>query len=101
VNNGQKKKRNRQVRFNDRFEDLKAYEEKYGHLSVREKDDKSLFYWCSKIRSARRGTGNMKLTADRIAALDAIGFEMGKYDKRPQKRDEHKLPRPRQGIGGV
>jgi hypothetical protein len=74
VNNGQKKKKN-YINFNDRCEDLKAYKEKNGHLSVREKDDKSLYYWCRNIRSARRGTGTMKLTADGIAALDAIGFD--------------------------
>jgi hypothetical protein len=74
-NNGPKKKRNMQVSFIDRLKDLKAYKEKNGHLSVRETDDKSIYRWCSKIRCARRGTGTMKLTADGIAALDAIGFD--------------------------
>jgi hypothetical protein len=45
VNNGQKKKKN-YINFNDRCEDLKSYKEKNGHLSVREKDDKSLYDWC-------------------------------------------------------
>jgi len=74
-NDGQKKKRNSRVCFNDSFEDLKAYKEKNGHLSITEKDDKSLFYWCANIRSARKGKLGTKLTTDGISALDAIGFE--------------------------
>jgi len=63
--------------FNDRVKDLKAYKEKYGHVNVSRKTDKSLFNWCTKIRSSRNkpGEGKLKLTADRIAALDAIGFD--------------------------
>jgi hypothetical protein len=87
VNNGQKKKRNMQVRFIDRLEDLKAYKEKNGHLNVRERDDKSLYIWCINIRCARRGTGNMKLTADGIAALDAIGFD---WKSEANKKDTNK-----------
>ena len=77
VNNGQKKKRNSRVSFNDSFEDLKAYKEKYGHVNVSRKTDKSLFNWCINIRSARNnpGEGKLKLPANRIAALDAIGFD--------------------------
>jgi hypothetical protein len=75
VNNGQKKKRNMQVRFIDRLEDLKAYKEKHGHLNVSKEDEKSLYHWCNNIKQARRGTGNMNLTADGIVALDAIGFD--------------------------
>jgi hypothetical protein len=73
----QQNDRNRQVRFIDRLEDLKAYKEKNGHLHVREKDNKSLYIWCSKIRCARRNpeSSKRKVTADQIAALDAIGFD--------------------------
>ena len=75
VNNGQTKKRNSRVSFNNHLEDLMAYKEKNGHLRVRENDDKSLYIWCSKIRCARRGTGTLKLTANGITALDTIGFD--------------------------
>ena len=74
VKNGHQKKNNF-INFNTRFEDLKAYKAKHGHLSVKLTDDESLYYWCRNIRSARRGTGTMKLTADGITALDAIGFD--------------------------
>ena len=62
--------------FNDRVKDLKAYKEKYGHVNVSRETDKSLFNWCTNIRNARNkpGEGKLKLTADRITALDAIGF---------------------------
>jgi len=76
VNNDQLDKKN-YTRFNGRFEDLKAYKEKYGHVNVSRKTDKSLYNWCSNIRSARRNpeTCKRKLTQKRIAALDAIGFD--------------------------
>jgi hypothetical protein len=77
VNNGQKKKRNSRVSFQDRVAALREYKEKNGHLSVSKKDDKNLYKWCANIRDARNkpGEGKLKLTADRIAALDAIGFD--------------------------
>jgi hypothetical protein len=73
----QQNDRNRQVRFIDRLEDLKAYKEKNGHLRVREKDNKSLNSLCKNIRNARRNpeSSKRKVTADQIAALDAIGFD--------------------------
>jgi hypothetical protein len=65
------------ISFIDRVEALRAYKDKHGHLSVSKEDEKSLFYWCSNIRSARRNPEKhiIKLTADQIAALDAIGFD--------------------------
>jgi hypothetical protein len=62
-------------RFQDRVKALVEYKERNGHLHVRETDDQSLYIWCRNIRCARRGTGTMKLTADGIAALDAIGYD--------------------------
>ncbi len=62
----QQNDRNRQVRFIDRLEDLKAYKEKNGHLRVREKDNKSLNSWCKNIRNARRNpeSSKRKITAE-------------------------------------
>jgi hypothetical protein len=62
--------------FQDRVKALGECKGKTGHLSISKEDEKSLFHWCSKIRSARRkpGEGTMKLTHEHIAALDAIGF---------------------------
>ena len=76
ANNDQQNKKN-YTRFNDRVAALREYKEKTGHLIVSRKIDKSLFNWCMHIRSSRNkpGEGKLKLTADRIAALDAIGFD--------------------------
>jgi hypothetical protein len=63
------------ISFHDRVAALREYKEKNGHLSITQKDDKSLYDWCSNIRNARRGKLGMNLTADRIAALDDIGFD--------------------------
>jgi hypothetical protein len=71
------------VIFFARVDELRAFKEKYGHLNVTKVEDQILYGFCSNIRSARRaiisrnGTMN-KLTEDRIAALDAIGFEWEK-----------------------
>ena len=66
-----------------RVDELRAYKEKHGHLNVREKEDQSLYGFCSNVRKSRRAiiSGKrrkrtpIKLTEDRIAALDAIGFD--------------------------
>ena len=55
--------------FNDRFADLKAHKEINGHLRVTEKEDKSENNWFTNIISAQKGTGNMKLTADRNRSI--------------------------------
>jgi hypothetical protein len=64
------------ISFQDRVDALREYKKETGHLNVKQTDDKSLFTWCTKIRSSRNkpGEGKLKLTADRISALDAIGF---------------------------
>ncbi|KAL7538798.1 hypothetical protein ACHAXR_012392 [Thalassiosira sp. AJA248-18] len=70
-------------KFSNRVADLKAYKEKYGHTNVRIKDDKSLYYFCNDIRYARKNTGKSgvrKLTNERIAYLDALGFEWSQKD---------------------
>ena len=63
--------------FEQRIEDLRAYKEKHGHVNVKEKEDKSLYGFCQKIRYARKHPekSNVALTDDRIASLDALGFD--------------------------
>ena len=61
--------------FFSRVDELKVYKKKHGHLNVRPKDDKSLYNFCGHVRQARIGKGTYRLDDDRIAALDAIGFE--------------------------
>jgi hypothetical protein len=67
--------------FFSRVDELKAYKEEQGHLNVRVIDDRSLYYFCYKVRYSRRsiitGKGEIyySLDDDWIAALDAIGFD--------------------------
>jgi hypothetical protein len=62
--------------FFDRVDELKAYKEKHGHLNVRQKENQSLYGFCSNMRQARKGKkGSYRLDNGRIAALDAIGFD--------------------------
>ena len=61
--------------FKERTEELKAFKEKHGHVRVTVKHDKSLGWFCTNMRSAGRGKGNMTITEDRIKALNELGFE--------------------------
>jgi len=68
------------VKFFARVDELMAYKEKHGHLNVSCKEDQSLNKFCSSLRQSRRdmisGRGILpKLSEDKIAALDAIGFD--------------------------
>ena len=61
--------------FEDRFEALKAFKAKHGHVNVQYKHDSSLYRYCSKLRNARKAPGKMGLDEGRIASLDALGFD--------------------------
>ena len=65
------------ARFEDRVEELKAYKADHGHFNVKFKENMSLYNFCRSARAARKtpDKSNRKLTADRIAQLDAIGFD--------------------------
>ncbi|KAL9180512.1 hypothetical protein ACHAXT_010965 [Thalassiosira profunda] len=86
--------------FNIRVEQLKAFKAKYGHLNPtanaeNSKEEKSLYHFCKRARAGRRNPEsdkNLKMTADRIAALDAIGFEWGAGAKRTKKKREYHRP---------
>ena len=76
-----KKRKNFRSRFESKVEELKAYKAEHGHFKVKQKENMSLYNFCLTIRAARKTTdkSNRKLTADRIAQLDAIGFDWDKY----------------------
>ena len=63
--------------FEKRLEDLRAYKEKNGHVNVKKSDDKSLYDFCINIRQARKHPekSNTIINDDRIASLDALGFD--------------------------
>ena len=63
--------------FAQRIEDLKAYKEKHGHVNVKDKEDMSLYEFCKGIRHARKNPGksNTLINEERIASLDALGFD--------------------------
>ena len=69
-------------KFFAQVDELKFYKQKHGHLTVRQKEDRSLYDFCCRLKRSRRAiiAGKRKkmdyrLDGDRIAALDAIGFE--------------------------
>jgi hypothetical protein len=66
----------RVMRFENKVEELKAYKAEHGHFNVKFKENKSLYEFCLTIQTPDKS--NRKLTADRIAQLDAIGFDWDK-----------------------
>jgi len=74
MNEGRKRGKPK-VDFEDRIEQLRIFKAHFGHLNVREKLDKKLYEFCRRTRRGRRGKGSAKITEERIAALDAIGFD--------------------------
>ncbi|KAL7523472.1 hypothetical protein ACHAXR_000194 [Thalassiosira sp. AJA248-18] len=66
--------------FDERMKDLRSYKERNGHLHLNKirMEDTSLACFCSNLRSAYKGkeevTQWLKLTDDRIASLNALGF---------------------------
>ena len=63
--------------FAQRIESLREYKEKHGHVNVKASEDKSLYGFCMKMRQARNNPekSDRALTDDRIASLDALGFD--------------------------
>ena len=57
---------------------MKRYYQQNGHFRVSRKEDQSLAGLCRNVRYARNYPGKgikVKMTEDRIASLDAIGFQ--------------------------
>jgi hypothetical protein len=67
------------MQWNDRFDRLKEFKEKHGHLYVPRKTEKQLNRWCITQRAYRKEN---KLSAERIAKLDSINFQWGRSDSR-------------------
>ena len=63
--------------FARRIEDLKSYKEEHGRVNVKEIEDKSLYQFCCTMRHARKtpGKSDMIINEERIASLDALGFD--------------------------
>ena len=63
--------------FEQRIEDLRAYKEKNGHVNVKRSEDKSLHFYFRDIKRARNNPekSTTLINDDRIASLDALGFD--------------------------
>jgi hypothetical protein len=60
--------------FIEQWDDLKAYQNKHGHVNVKASEDKSLFDFCSRMRHARNNQDSAALTNMQIVSLDILGF---------------------------
>ena len=62
--------------FEERIEQLEAFKEARGHVRVTDKVDKNLATFCRNMRQAHRNPGTgIKISEERIKALDDLGFE--------------------------
>ena len=79
--------------FAQRIADLKAYKEKHGHIKVKMSDDKSLYTFCRDIRKARNNPGkyDRALTDNRIASLDALGFDWTVKEQAAKKSFDQRI----------
>eukprot|EP00873_Tetraselmis_striata_P044231 jgi/Tetstr1/464495/TSEL_009253.t1 len=57
--------------WSERFEELRAFHAKHGHFQVPEFSSQRLHAWVRNIRAQRR---RGELSAERVAALDGLGF---------------------------
>ena len=64
--------------FDERIDDLEKYKQTHGHLSLKRLEDISLYQFCLGVRHSLKHVekdGKRKLMVERIARLDALGFE--------------------------
>jgi len=91
------KARGKYKTFDDRMEDLKRFKETHDHANVSIREDKSLGQFCASVRNARKTGKGIKLTDERIAAFDAMGFNWTSqeyvtrsFDERIEDLEEYK-----------
>ena len=90
--------------FAQRIEDLQAYKEKHGHVNVKRSEDKSLYDFCNNMRLARNRPekSTVALTDDRIASLDALGFDWNMSTKSfAQRMDDLRAYKEKHGHVNV
>ena len=64
--------------FDERIEDLHQYKRTHGHLNVKRNEDSSLYQFCADVRHSLKQAekdGKRKLTEERIARLEDLGFK--------------------------
>jgi len=64
--------------FDERINDLEEYNQTHGHINVNRHEDNSLYQFCAGVRHSLKQVeedGTRELTVERIARLDALGFE--------------------------
>ena len=64
--------------FDERIDDLHQYKQTHGHVGVKKHEDSSLNQFCADVRYSLKQVekdGTRKLTEERIARLDDLGFK--------------------------
>ena len=59
-------------------QDLHEFKKTHGHVNMNRHEDKSLYKFCADVRHSLKQfekDGTRKLTEERMARLDALGFE--------------------------
>ena len=76
----------------EKIEERKSFYNKHGHISVSEKEDRRLAVFCRNVRYAHKNSGisSGKLGKERIASLDALGFNW-RLNSTPRKSFEERI----------
>ena len=94
----EREERGKYKTIDKRMEDLRRYKVDNGHCNVSRLDDKLLYKFCCHARHGHNNPGKgMKMTDERIVALDEIGFSWNSqecitmsFDERIQYLQEYK-----------
>ena len=69
-------KRQKRISFEERIQQLAQFQQQHGHINLKKSDDESLYHFINNVRGGRRNPGiGIKMTKERIQALDAFGFD--------------------------
>ena len=66
--------------FDERINDLHQYKQTHRHVNVNRHEDSSLYQFCANVRHSLKHfekDNTRKLTVERMAKLNALGFEFG------------------------
>ena len=68
--------------WEERFNQLLQFKEKFGHCNVTRRTNKELFSWVDNMRQSKKGNGTGKISHEQIERLTSIGFRWEKEKKK-------------------
>ena len=94
VDTSKRKRLGKYKSFEQRLEDLKAYQREHGHVNVKLSEDKSLYQFCASAKhSLLHPEKSTQMADEKIASLNALGFTWAKqaYNKNKSTSDKQNI----------